>query len=124
VTLDLARYRFDAWFPPLSDATVGGLRPDVIHLLPSSLFDVEAKQAYAQVWSTWPRLRKTYAASEAFLVVYRSSGRWGDLPSLIHHQCVRLYSIVADIATEAGSMEKSSPIPLTEDELRPNEEVA
>ncbi len=134
LTLDLARYLFDAGLPPLIDANVGGLRPDVLHVLPSSLFYVEAKQyandhprsqltkAYAQVWSTWGRLRKTYPASEAFLVVFRRSGPWVDPPSVIHHQGLRLYSVVADISTEAGSKEKSSPIRLTEDELRPKEE--
>lgn len=136
LTLDLARYLFDAGLPPLIDANVGGLRPDVLHILPSSMFYVEAKQyandhprsqltkAYAQVWSTWARLRKTYAASEAFVVVFRRSGPWVDLPSVIHHQGLRLYSVVADISTEAGSKEKSSPIRLTEDELRPKDEVA
>lgn len=134
LTLNLARYLFDAGLPPLIDATLGGLRPDVLHVLPSSLFYVEAKQyandhprsqlvkAYAQVWSTWGRLRKTYAATEAFLVVFRRSGPWVDLPPVIHHRGLRLYSVVADISIEAGSREKSNPIRLTEDELRPKEQ--
>ncbi len=134
LTLDLARFLFDAGLPPLIDATVGGLRPDLLHVDPASLFYVEAKQyadphprswlikAYAQVWSTWGRLRKTYPATEAFLIVFRRSGPWVDLPSVIHHHGLRLYSVVADISTEAGSREKSTPIRLTESELRPKGE--
>jgi len=34
LTLDLARYLFDAGLPPLIDANAGGLRPDVLHVLP------------------------------------------------------------------------------------------
>ncbi len=131
LTLELARFLFDAGLRPLMDATVSGLRPDVLHVEPASLFYVEAKQyadahprpwlikAYAQVWGTWGRLRKTYPSTEAFLLVFRRSGPWVDLPSVIHHQGLRLYSVVADISTEAGSREKSTPIRLTEDELRP-----
>jgi hypothetical protein len=131
LTLDLARYLFDAGLTPLLDATMGGLRPDVIDVSRSSLFYVEAKQygdehptsrlrsAYAQTWGTWARLRKTYNVPEAFLVVFRRAGPWVELPPVIRHDGLRLYSVVADISTEAGSRERQSPIVLTEDELRP-----
>jgi hypothetical protein len=133
LTLDLARFLFDAGLPPLIDATVGGLRPDILHVRPASLFYVEAKQyadehprsqltkAYSQVWGTWGRLRKTHPAPEAFLVVFRRGGPWVELPSVIHHEGLKLYSVVADISNEAGSKEKRSPIRLTEYELRPQE---
>lgn len=134
LTLDLARFLFDAGLRPLIDAKVGGLRPDILQPDPASLFYVEAKQyadayprswlrkAYHQVWGTWGRLRKNYPCTEAFLIVFRRSGPWVDLPAVIHHQGLRLYSVVADISTEAGSREQFPPIRLTEEELRPKED--
>jgi hypothetical protein len=136
LTLDLARFLFDAGLPPLIDATVGGLRPDILHVRPTSLFYVEAKQyaddhprsqlskAYSQVWGTWGRLRKTYPSAEAFLVVFRRSGPWVELPPVIHHEGLKLYSVVADISKEAGSREKRAAIRMTADELRPQEREA
>ena len=133
LTLDLARYLFDAGLSPLIDATVANLRPDLLHIQPSSLFYVEAKQyagrspkrllikAYAQVWSTWGRLRKTYPTTEAFLVVFRRSGPWVELPPVIRHDGLRLYSVLADISTEAGSRQKSGQLVLKEEWLRPKE---
>jgi hypothetical protein len=44
LTLDFARYLFDAGMPPLVEPTVGGLRPDILHVSSSSPFYVEAKQ--------------------------------------------------------------------------------
>jgi hypothetical protein len=134
LTLDLARYLFDAGMPPLIDATAGGLRPDILHLSSSSLFYVEAKQysgphparqlkqAYAQVWNTWDRLRQLYSTksiNEAFVVVFRRGGPWIKLPEVIPHNGLKLYTVVADISTEAGSREKYPCLQLTEDQLRP-----
>jgi len=134
LTVDLARYLFDAGLPPLIDATVGGLRPDILHVEPASLFYVEAKQygedhpasqlrkAYAQVWGTWGRLRKTYPGKEAFLVVFRRAGPWAELPPVLHHRGLKLYSVVADISTQAGSREKHPVVTLTDEELLPREQ--
>lgn len=132
LTLSLARYLFDAGVAPLVDGTIGGLRPDLVHLQKGTLFYVEAKQyahehprwllrqAYRQVWSTWGHLRKLAAVPEAFLVVFRRSGPWVELPDVIVHDGLRLYSVVADISENAGSRETRDPIKLTVDELLPN----
>lgn len=134
LTLDFARYMFDAGLNPLIDATVGGLRPDVLHVASGSLFYVEAKQyadehpssrladGYAQVWGTWARLRKTFDVPEAFLVVFRRGGPWVELPPVIHHEGLRLYTVVADISEEGGSKEKLQPVSLTAEQLRPRSE--
>ena len=131
LTLDFARFLFDAGLTPLLEATASGLRPDVLHLAPSSLFYVEAKQydgtgakaqlrkAYAQVWSTWARLRKIYPCDEAFLVVFRRGGPYVELPAVIRWAGLRLYSVVADISTEAGSREKTRVELITESDLQP-----
>ncbi len=132
LTTDFARYLFDAGMPPLIDASVGALRPDVLYLSGVSMFYVEAKQyssnnprsqikrAYSQVWSTWARLRKLYPCDEAFLVVFRRRGRLVELPPVIFLEGLRLYSVVIDIDTHAGSRERLSPVRLLADELRPN----
>lgn len=131
LTLDLARYLFDAGLNPIIDATIGGLKPDLVHVQKGTLFYVEAKQyaddypgsmlrkAYRQVWGTWAHLRKTHSVPEAFLVVFRRAGPWVDLPDVIHHEGLRLYSVVVDISEEGGSAEKRSPISLTAQELSP-----
>lgn len=136
LTLEFARFLFDAGLSPILDATTSGLRPDVLHIEPASLFYVEAKQynrknpraqikkAYAQVWSTWGRLRRTYPCPEAFLVVFRRTGPYAELPPVLRHGGLRLYSVLADISEEAGSREKSAPVVITEDELLPKSDHA
>jgi hypothetical protein len=117
--------------PPLIDATALGLRPDILSLGAGDLFYVEAKQyagqhpatqirrAFAQVWSTWARLRQAYASSEAFLVIFRRSGPLVELPGVIRHDAIKLYPIVADISEVAGSLERRQAIAFTEEQLRP-----
>jgi hypothetical protein len=131
LTLDMARYFFDAGIPPLIDATVGALRPDVLHIGSSALFYVEAKQysdahpstqikkAVAQVWGTWARLRRTYNSREAFLVIFRRAGAWVEIPSVVRHEGLHLFIVIADLSENAGSREKMHPIRFTEEELRP-----
>jgi hypothetical protein len=131
LTLDFARLVFDAGLSPVIDANVGGLRPDVLDVASGQAFYVEAKQydtdypssmlkkAYGQVWSTWERVRATYAAPEAFLVVFRRGGPLVALPPVIHHQGLRLYSILADLSQNAGSKERVAAIELKEADLRP-----
>jgi hypothetical protein len=132
LTLDLARALFDAGLNPVIDGTVSGLRPDLLDTKVSSLFYVEAKQynsrtprsmiqkAYKQVWSTWARLRKQYpAAHEAFLVVFRLGGARAELPEVLTSEGFKLYSVLVDISSLAGSREKLQPLQLTEAELLP-----
>jgi len=134
LTLDFARYLFETGLNPLIDANVSNLKPDILHLDPGALFYVEAKQykgehprsnlidAYKQVWSTWSRLRKRYPSREAFLVVFRRGGPFVELPEVITHNNLKLYSILADISTEAGSKEKLKTFTITAEEVKPQEE--
>jgi hypothetical protein len=133
LTLDFARYLFDQGFTPLIDPTIGGLRPDILDVGGSSVFYAEAKQyadvapraglvkAYKQVWSTWCRLRNQHTVTEAFLVVFRRSGRTVELPPVIAYRGLRLYSAFADIAEDAGSRERLQPVSLDPAELLPLE---
>lgn len=133
LTLDLARYLFDAGLDPLIDPTVSGLRPDLLHV-PSFPLYVEGKQyrakhpraqikkAFSQVWGTWGRLRKAYPCTEAFLVIFRRSGPWVEAPQVIRYKGLKLYSVIVDISKEGGSREKHAAIQLSEAELRPQED--
>jgi hypothetical protein len=136
LTNDFARFLFDAGLSPLLSASASGLQPDILHVEPSSLFYVEAKQyhaknpreqvkkAYAQVWSTWGRLRKTYPCDEAFLVVFRRGGPYVELPPVIRWAGLRLYSLIVDISEEAGSREKVPGERITEEDLQPTREAS
>lgn len=131
LTLDMARYLFDSGMSPLLDATVSGLRPDILHITPSSLFYTEAKQyfrkysraqirsAIVQVWGTWGRLRHAHPSREAFLVIFRRSGPWLEVPPVVRHENLRLYIVVADLSQMAGSRDREQTICLTEKEILP-----
>lgn len=133
LTLDFARYLFDQGLTPLIDPTLGGLRPDVLHVGTADLFYAEAKQyagasprsalvkAYRQVWGTWGRLRSQFTVPEAFLVVFRRSGPRVELPPVIHFRGMRLYSVLADLDTNAGSRERARPISIDPKELVPED---
>lgn len=131
LTRDLARYLFDQGLTPLLEANIGRLRPDLIDQANGTLFYVEAKQykekspramllaAYRQVWSTWGRLREQHHCPEAFLVVFRRSGPRVELPPRIPYTGLVLYSVLVDVAEEAGSSERHEPIRLPVEEILP-----
>lgn len=133
LTLDFAKYLFDQGLTPLLDPTIGGLRPDVVTSTPGPLLYVEAKQygehgarqtildAYKQVWSTWGRLRNQYRVPEAFLLVFRVGGPRVELPSVVEHKGLRLWSVLADISEEGGSKEKRPPISFDQADLVPQD---
>lgn len=89
LTLAFARYLFDMGFNPLIDAAACGLRPDIIDVVNDPAVYVEAKQYkdvgpgiiaalrknLAQTLSTWDRLAQRWTVPEAFLLVFRLSGR-------------------------------------------------
>jgi hypothetical protein len=113
LTLELCRYLFDAGFNPLVDVNACGLRPDVLDATANPAIYVEAKQYtaisrgivaklrkdIAQATNTWSRLCNRWQVSEAFLVVFRRSGRplVFDQNSL-HVLGRRLYICCVDIA--------------------------
>lgn len=131
LTLDFARYLFQQGLTPILDATIGGLRPDVINAAPGGLLYVEAKQyreksprakiiaAYRQVWSTWGRLENAHRAPEAFLLVFRVAGPRLELPQMLRHNERVLYSVLVDLSATAGSKERTSPVVLHPAELLP-----
>lgn len=133
LTLELARYLFDHGMLPILDATVSGLRPDVLSLTSGPSLYVEAKQydkspratvidAYHQVWSTWARVRKTYPVEEAFLVIFRRAGTLVELPKIVKYRQLKLYAVVVDISQQGGSREKEKVTQLSELELLPQVE--
>ena len=131
LTREFALYLFDQGLTPILDGTIANLRPDVIDLKTASLFYVEAKQYtkvtrsevltwFRQVWSTWGRLRNQHAVPEAFVVIFRRSGRAArlDLPNVIRHpHGLRLYPVFADLAEEAGSSEGGRTVCFAEADL-------
>jgi hypothetical protein len=130
LTLDFAKYLFDAGLTPLLDASHGHVRPDVLSFSDGPLFYVEAKQfgdgpsprtmlkkAYGQVWNTWSKLRAIYPCDEAFLLVFRCGGPHVSLPDVIRRDGRRLYSRVVDLTEKVGSKTGPGAIELTEAEV-------
>jgi hypothetical protein len=120
LTLAFARYLFDSGFNPLVDAAACGLRPDVLDATNEPAIYVEAKQyenvgdglvdalrrALAQTINTWSRLAKRWRIPEAFLLIFRRSGRPIEIENpQVHWVAKRLYVLVVDLgaASESGS---------------------
>jgi hypothetical protein len=120
LTLEFARYLFDGGYNPLVDATTCGLRPDVLDATTEPAIYVEAKQyenvgdgvatklgdGVAQTLNTWSRLAKRWDVPEAFLLVFRRSGRPIELESTeLRVNGGRLYVLCVDLAeaSESGS---------------------
>lgn len=131
LTQHFGRYLFDQGLLPIIDPTLGGLRPDILHVQGEPLY-IEAKQyansaprsqivkAYSQVWSTWSRLRNDYPRlREAFLVVFRRSGPLFHPPPLLRGHGLALHSVVVDISSTGGSREKMTGITVDASELVP-----
>lgn len=131
LTDELARFMFDEGVDALTEATVAGLRPDILGA--SGGLYVECKQYGVndatpsnvrkwahQVWSTLGRLRGTrFDVHEVFLVVFRRAGRRVALPDSVRFEGVTLYPRLVDVAPEAGSSEKAAAVVITEADLGP-----
>lgn len=124
LTLEFARYLFDAGYNPLVDATACGLRPDVLDATTSPAIYVEAKQyeqvgqgtpkqlqrALAQTLNTWARLSKRWNVPEAFLLVFRRSGRPLELENTeLRANGGRLYVLCVDLGDAAESGSRAEP---------------
>lgn len=118
LTLEFARYLFDAGYNPLVDAAACGLRPDVLDVTAEPAVYVEAKQyekvdeatvgklkeGLAQTLNTWSRLANRWRVPEAFLLVFRRSGRPLDFEgSELQVSRGRLYVLCVDLADSAES---------------------
>jgi hypothetical protein len=133
LTLEFARYLFDAGYNPLVDAAACGLRPDAMDVTSQPAIYVEAKKYenvsdgiltklrsdLAQTLNTWERLAKRWDLPEAFLLIFRLSGR----PIKLVHPMVRLsgrrlYVCCVDLgeAKESGSRSEL-PIQVNLEEL-------
>jgi hypothetical protein len=122
---------FDQGLLPLIDPTIGGLRPDVMHVGAGDPLYVEAKQysgphpkstlqrAYNQVWSTLSRIRKVYPVAEAFLVIFRRGGPLVELPARLKYDGLTLHSVLTDISAKGGSKETAQVIRIQSADLRP-----
>lgn len=124
LTLEFARYLFDAGYNPLVDATACGLRPDVLDATTSPAIYVEAKQyeqvgqgtpkqlqmALAQTLNTWARLSKRWNVPEAFLLVFRRSGRPLEFENPeLRVSGGRLYVLCVDLADAEESGSRAEP---------------
>ena len=120
LTLAFARYLFDAGFNPLVDTKACGLRPDVFDATSSPAVYVEAKQyehiasgisaklrdAIAQTVTTWDLLADWWWVPEAFILVFRRSGRSlsVDNPEAIYRgRKLYLHCVNLAPANESGS---------------------
>jgi hypothetical protein len=135
LTAEFARWLFDQGFSPLTEPSVGGLKPD---LLDPSLLYVEAKRyseadsgrtaiikGAKQVYSTVQMLRGTkYEIDEAVFVVFRESGPLYLLPEAVPCGGWVMLPVLIDIApmSEVGRREKHQPISITVEELAPQRE--
>jgi hypothetical protein len=128
LTMDFVRYLSAEGISALSEA-----RPDTAGDNPAAAprFYVEARQyksanpgapirrAYARIWGSWNRLRKVHTVDEAFLVVFRRSGRRIELPPVIDFRGLRLYSGLVDIAQPDSGFDHFPAIHFSESNLRP-----
>lgn len=131
LTLRFAKYLFEQGLNPILNPDIGGLKPDVVAVLPGSMLYVEAKQygatfkrttilnAYQQVWGTWATLRQQSTIHEAFLLVFRVAGPRVELPEVLTHDGRKLYSVLVDISAERGSAERKQPVTFGDAELLP-----
>jgi hypothetical protein len=139
LTLAFARYLFDAGYNPLVDAAACGLRPDIFELTAQPAVYVETKQYervgkgignalrrdLAQTITTWARLAKRWHTPEAFLLLFRRSGRSIEIENPeVRWRGGRLYVLVVDLAEakETGSR-AAEPIRLDLHELLPKGRV-
>lgn len=123
LTLAFAQFLFDAGLNPLVDAAACGLRPDLLDATSEPAVYVEAKQYenigeafltavkadLAQTMNTWDRLAKRWLVPEAFLVIFRRSGRPLALENVeARHRGRRLYVLDVDLAAASESGSRSS----------------
>lgn len=127
LTMDFMRYLSAEGVFALSDP-----RPDPDDApVTTPRFYVEARQyksanpgapirrAYARIWGSWNRLRKLHPVDEAFLVIFRRSGRRIELPPVIDFRGLRLYSGLVDIARPDNGFDHFPAIHFSESNLRP-----
>ncbi len=123
LTAELARYLFDAGLSPLTKPLAGGRQPDLLDLQAS--FYVEARQyasssaradivkSVAQVLDAVGRPRGgPCAVDEAFCVIFRRSGPYYELPSMLQTDTYRLHIVLIDLASapEAGLRQTEKPV--------------
>ncbi len=129
---ELTRYLFDQGLNPLSEATLGDHRPDVLTISGvRPTFYVEAKQytagpgalakkALAQVVSTAGTLSgPPFDIHEAWLVIFRRDGRDLVLPEQVSVGALTIHCLVVDVGEprSKGSRRNQGPVVLSEDEL-------
>lgn len=130
---ELARYLFDVGLTPMLSPKVGGLRPDFLDRGAGWTFYVEVKQykdhdgaldaardGARQVWDTASVL-KSFGLREAFLVIFRRSGPYLEVPEEIRADGIVIYPVVVAIAdaAESGAGQKKSPVRIDESKMRP-----
>jgi hypothetical protein len=132
LTLEFARFMFDAGYNPVLNPDVSGLKPDVVQVSEVPAMYVEAKQyedataaelraAVAQVRDTWQRFANRFDTPEAILLIFRVGGRNLDLPPELPTSLGRLILQVVNVApiSISGSRAKA-PLTLAAEDLLGN----
>jgi hypothetical protein len=129
LTLELARYLFDAGYSPVLSPDVSGLRPDVVSVRHLPALYVEVKQysaatnaalcrAVSQVRHTWQLFAKRFDTPEAVLLVFRLDGRPLDLPPELSTSLGRLIVEVVDVGPRAKSGSRAlAPLTMSAEDL-------
>jgi hypothetical protein len=129
LTLEFARYLFDAGYSPVLNPEISGLKPDIVDIANPPAIYVEVKQcsratralvrkAVSQVRQTWQVFANRFEASEAILLVFRLNGPTLDLPPEIRtSQGVLLIQVVNVAPAAVSGSRASAPLKMTESDI-------
>ena len=129
---EAAKFLFQEGLTPLTQVTVGRLRPDVLDVFTGDALYIETKQLNSSrpvrtIESGAKQLRNTLGrveslpipVREAFLLIFRRSGPDIDLPEWYLAGRVRVYPVLIDLAetSESGSKQEHQAVVITEEQL-------
>jgi hypothetical protein len=129
---EAAKFLFQEGLTPLTQVTVGRLRPDVLDVFTGDALYIETKQLndsqpMRTIVSGAKQLRNTLGrveslpipVREAFLLIFRRSGPDIDLPEWYLAGRVRVYPVVIDLAetSESGSKQEHQAVVITGEQL-------
>lgn len=129
---EAAKFLFQEGLTPLTQVTVGRLRPDVLDVFSGDALYIETKQLndsqpMRTIVSGAKQLRNTLGrveslpipVREAFLLIFRRSGPDIDLPEWYLAGRVRVYPVVIDLAetSESGSRQEHQAVVITRERL-------
>jgi hypothetical protein len=129
---EAAKFLFQEGLTPLTQVTIGRLRPDVLDVFTGDALYIETKQLndsqpMTTIVSGAKQLRNTLGrveslpipVREAFLLIFRRSGPDIDLPEWYLAGTVRVYPVVIDLAetSASGSRQEHQAIVISGEQL-------